>query len=358
MSKISLCGIGKRFGSQEVLRSIDLEIDDGEFVVIVGPSGSGKTTLLRLIVGLEEADEGTIRIDDQIVNRVPPNERELAMVFQNYTLYPHMSVSDNLTFGLRMAGVSKSDCAQKLQATAATLQIEHLLDRKPAELSGGERQRVAIGRAIIRKPKAFLFDEPLSNLDATLRAEMRVELAALKKSMHGPVVYVTHDQEEAMTLADRIVVLNEGVVQQVGKPSEVYQNPANRFVAQFIGAPRMNLIDASVTGVSEDAVDLEIDDGTSINLPREKSSLSVGQKVSVGIRPEHLRLLEKGPLSGDVVAVENLGARSNVWLRFGRSCEVVSISDSHDFQIGSVVNFQIDTAKCQLFNGNGERQIA
>ena len=242
MAFIELKNIEKSFGSNKVINKFDIKIKDGEFIVLVGPSGCGKSTLLRMISGLETVDKGEIYLDNKIINNLIPSKREIAMVFQSYALYPHMSVFENMAFGLKMEKISKSEINQKVNNAAATLQIEDLLERKPKQLSGGQKQRVAIGRAITRSPKVFLFDEPLSNLDAALRSEMRVEISKLHKKMNSNIIYVTHDQVEAMTLADRIVVLNKGNIEQYGTPNEIYSDPNNIFVAEFIGSPKMNII--------------------------------------------------------------------------------------------------------------------
>src|SRR3712207_826252 len=259
MSTVVLKGIQQNYGSVQVIKGVDLSIDDREFCVFVGPSGCGKSTLLRMIAGLEEITEGVLLIDGQRVNDVPPSERGLAMVFQSYALYPHMSVADNMGFSLRLAGVSKGERRAKVAEAARILHLDKLLDRKPKELSGGQRQRVAIGRAIVRKPKVFLFDEPLSNLDAALRVQMRIELARLHDELAATMIYVTHDQVEAMTMADKIVVLQGGIIEQVGSPLELYHHPRNLFVAGFIGSPKMNFFPVTVTGVN--------DSGTTVKLP-------------------------------------------------------------------------------------------
>ena len=287
MGAIALRAVTKRFGEAEVIRGVDLEIPEGSFAVFVGPSGCGKSTLLRLISGLEPVSGGRVMIDGRDVTGVPPARRGLAMVFQSYALYPHMTVAENIGFGLRTKGVPKAERRVAVERAAEVLQLGPYLDRRPKALSGGQRQRVAIGRCIVRDPAAFLFDEPLSNLDAALRVEMRLELAALHKRLGTTMIYVTHDQVEAMTLADRIVVLRAGEVMQVGAPRELYERPANRFVAQFIGSPRMNVLPASaIPGAPKEAVE-------------------------VGVRPEDLSLGE-GPLAGTVTAIEYTGADSMI----------------------------------------------
>ena len=283
MSEIELEGVNKSFNKVDVIQNVDLVVDDGSFVVFVGPSGSGKSTLLRLIAGLEDVSSGKILIDGKDVVKVPPARRGLSMVFQSYALYPHMSVRANIGFGLKMAGRPKEEIKQKVEAAAAELGLTPYLGRKPRELSGGQRQRVAIGRAIVREPKAFLFDEPLSNLDAALRVSMRVEISQLHTALRTTMIYVTHDQVEAMTLANKIVVLNEGRIEQVGSPTDLYRNPKNTFVAGFIGSPQMNLISGAEA---------------------ERRSAS-----TIGIRPEHLKLSDKsGAWRGTVAVAEHLGS--------------------------------------------------
>ncbi len=283
MGRIELSGLRKSFGATEVLRGIDLVVEDGAFCVFVGPSGCGKSTLLRLIAGLEEASDGRIAIDGRDVTRLPPYDRGLSMVFQSYALYPHMSVRDNIAFGLRTARLPEARVAAKVAEAARMLRLEPLLDRRPAALSGGQRQRVAIGRAIVREPAAFLFDEPLSNLDAALRADTRLEIAALHRQLAATMIYVTHDQVEAMTLADRIVVLDGGRIMQAGSPRDLYDRPANLFVAGFLGSPRMNLVPGAGLGMTA---------------------------ATVGLRPEALRVAAAGAgrLDGEVSAMEFLGA--------------------------------------------------
>ena len=292
MGAITLSRLGKSFGGAEVIRDVDLDVPDGSFTILVGPSGCGKSTLLRLISGLEPATRGRITIDGRDVTGVPPARRGLAMVFQSYALYPHMTVAENMAFGLRTKGVPKAERRAAVERAAEILQLGPLLDRRPKALSGGQRQRVAIGRCIVREPVAFLFDEPLSNLDAALRVEMRLELAALHRALGTTMVYVTHDQVEAMTLADRIVVLRDGAVMQAGSPAELYERPANLFVAQFIGSPKMNVVPASA-------------------LPGAPPGAA-----KAGVRPEHLRLAapDAAPLRGEVGVVEYMGADSFVYV--------------------------------------------
>lgn len=309
MATVRLRKATKAFGPVEVLKGIDLDIADGEFVVFVGPSGCGKSTMLRSIAGLEPLTSGSIEIDGRVVDHVPPSERGIAMVFQSYALYPHMTVRENMGFALRLAGRGKAEIASTVAEAARTLDIAHLLDRRPRELSGGQRQRVAIGRAIVRQPRAFLFDEPLSNLDAALRGRMRYEFAALHRALGATMIYVTHDQVEAMTLADRIVVLNAGRVEQVGTPGELYEAPATRFVAAFIGSPPMNLVDVTLTDMRSRGAVVRLPDGTTVETRRDVGDTPPGTRLTLGIRPEHLVLPPAANLVGGAVRlVESLGA--------------------------------------------------
>jgi len=284
MASIELKNIEKSFGSNKVINKFDIKIKDGEFIVLVGPSGCGKSTLLRMISGLETVDKGEIYLDNKIINNLIPSKREIAMVFQSYALYPHMNVFENMAFGLKMEKISKSEINQKVNNAAATLQIEDLLERKPKQLSGGQRQRVAIGRAITRSPKVFLFDEPLSNLDAALRSEMRVEISKLHKKMNSNIIYVTHDQVEAMTLADRIVVLNKGNIEQYGTPNEIYSDPNNIFVAEFIGSPKMNIIKINKEHISN------LNTLHLFNNQITFDNLEFKDEIYIGIRPEDISL--------------------------------------------------------------------
>src|SRR5690606_6228051 len=306
MAAVTLSEVRKAYSGFEVIHGIDLEVQSGEFLVLVGPSGCGKSTLLRMIAGLEEITDGTIAIGDRVVNDLPASQRNLSMVFQSYALYPHMTVRKNLAFGLSNLRMPKDEIARRVADAARILQIEELLERKPRQLSGGQKQRVAIGRAIVREPQLFLFDEPLSNLDAELRVQMRVELAGLYNRLGTTMIYVTHDQIEAMTMATRIAVLNKGKLEQVGTPYELYNTPKNLFVASFIGSPKMNLL-AGTT--SETAIDLK-------GLGSLPSRLGAGQDVTIGIRPEHLHLNQPGDLSfeGTITLVEYLGSELFVYV--------------------------------------------
>ncbi|TCD15113.1 ABC transporter ATP-binding protein [Oricola cellulosilytica] len=331
MGSLELRNVRKSFGSVDVLRGINLEVADGEFVVFVGPSGCGKSTLLRIIAGLEHATEGSLIIGGRDVSAVPPAKRGIAMVFQTYALYPHLNVRDNMGLGLKQAGMPKADIAARVKTAAAMLSLDALLERRPAELSGGQRQRVAIGRAIVREPDLFLFDEPLSNLDAALRVQTRLEIARLHDEIGTTMVYVTHDQVEAMTLADRIVVLHGGVIQQVGSPMELYNDPANIFVAGFIGSPKMNFIEGSVVG--RDGVH------------------------TLGVRPEHITLdSEGGDIEGRVTHVEHLGADTNIYL----DCAAVGLLVVRGFgeqlvEPGSRQYARFDTERTFAFSADGSR---
>ncbi len=303
MASIELKNIEKSFGTNKVINKFDIKINDGEFIVLVGPSGCGKSTLLRMISGLESVDIGEIYLDNKLINNLIPSKREIAMVFQSYALYPHMNVFENMAFGLKMEKISKSEISQKVNNAAATLQIEDLLERKPKQLSGGQRQRVAIGRAITRSPKVFLFDEPLSNLDAALRSEMRVEISKLHKKMNSNIIYVTHDQVEAMTLADRIVVLNKGNIEQYGTPNEIYSDPNNIFVAEFIGSPKMNIIKINRENISN------LNTLQLFNNKITFDNLEFKDEIYIGIRPEDISLKKDHEIKIDVKIdlVENLG---------------------------------------------------
>jgi ABC-type sugar transport system ATPase subunit len=310
MASVTLKHVKKSFGAQRVIEDASLDIAAGEFVVFVGPSGCGKSTLLRMIAGLETVSDGSIVIGNRDVTELSSGERGCAMVFQSYALYPHMTVQQNLTFGMRMRSVAKAEIEKRLAYVVEMLQLEAYLSRKPAELSGGQSQRVAIGRALVQDSGVFLLDEPLSNLDAELRLHMRVEIAALHKRIGKTMIYVTHDQVEAMTLADRIVVLRKGVIEQVGTPLDLYRNPVNAFVAGFIGSPAMNFLDA--TRVSESEVALQ--DGTKIDVAfASNASVAVGERLRLGLRPEHLRIAESGALQMLVRGVESLGVTSYVY---------------------------------------------
>ena len=314
MATLRLRNLRKSYGDVEVIKGVDLDINDKDFVVFVGPSGCGKSTLLRMIAGLEEITSGDLMIDGERVNDVPPAERGLAMVFQSYALYPHMTVRDNMGFALRLAGVPRTERDKKVQAAAQILQLDKFLDRKPKALSGGQRQRVAIGRAIVREPKVFLFDEPLSNLDAALRVQMRIELARLHDELDATMIYVTHDQVEAMTLADTIVVLNGGVIEQAGSPLELYHHPENLFVAGFIGSPKMNFLEARTVGADASGVTIELANKDRIKVDVASGQVAEGETLTLGVRPEHLRVTsEGGDVNGEVLVAERLGGETYLY---------------------------------------------
>ena len=365
MAAISMHTVDKRFGKTEVIQQVNMAINDGEFAVFVGPSGCGKSTLLRLIAGLEEVSGGTIQFDKQDVTALEPSERGVAMVFQSYALYPHMSVYDNMAFGLKLKKTEGKTIKKRVLESARILQIEHLLDRKPKELSGGQRQRVAIGRAIVRKPRVFLFDEPLSNLDAALRVQMRLELKRLHRELGTTMIYVTHDQVEAMTLADRIVVLNGGNVEQIGTPLELYHHPANLFVAGFIGSPKMNFLNGKITAIQDSHVQVDI--GSSKNVVAEitdSSSLSPGGPITLGVRPEHLSDVKlsgattrASSLEGCVIAVEHLGAEAYIHLHLesqpaGESIVFKATGDA-TWENGQQAKVMVEPNKCYLFDEFG-----
>ena len=345
MAQIELSSAVKRYGSVDVIHGIDVDIKDGEFAVLVGPSGCGKSTLLRMIAGLETVSDGEIRIADRVVNDLRPKERGIAMVFQNYALYPHMTVRENMGLSLRLSKVAPDTIRSKVDDAAAILGLEALLDRYPRQLSGGQRQRVAMGRAIVRDPAVFLFDEPLSNLDAKLRVKMRTEIKALHQRLKTTIVYVTHDQIEAMTMADKIIVLEGGHVSQVGTPLDLYDNPRNRFVATFIGSPSMNILPAT-TGENGTLV---LKDGARLSIGHR---LPAGQQVDFGIRPEHLSLTDTtdNALSVQVVVTEPTGAETYAVTELEGTEVVAVLRDRVDLASGSRVHFAVDTAHCHLFD--------
>ena len=349
MSEIVLSQVHKSFGTVKVIHGIDLKIEQGEFCVFVGPSGCGKSTLLRMVAGLEDIGGGTIALAGRVVNDIEPSARGLAMVFQSYALYPHMTVRGNMSFGLRMTGTSRAETEARVAEAARILQLEPLLGRKPSQLSGGQRQRVAIGRAIVRQPQAFLFDEPLSNLDAELRVAMRVEIAKLPKDLGATMIYVTHDQFEAITLADKIVVLRDGKVEQVGTPSDLYTNPDNTFVAGFIGSPRMNLLAA----ISDGSV---ITLGDARFVPSLAAQLPVGP-VTIGLRPEHFEAGEGGvPLSLVAEVVENLGASSIIHARLPDGQAILAEQRGKKrARDGEAFEVAVDPAEILVFGPTGSR---
>ena len=356
MANLSIRNLQKGFDGHQIIKGIDLEVRDREFVVFVGPSGCGKSTLLRLIAGLEEVTSGTIELDGRDITQVTPAKRDLAMVFQTYALYPHMTVGKNLSFALDLAGGDKATIKRKVDEAARILELGPLLDRKPKQLSGGQRQRVAIGRAIVRNPKIFLFDEPLSNLDAALRVQTRLELSRLHKELQATMIYVTHDQVEAMTLADKVVVLNGGRIEQVGSPLELYHHPANLFVAGFLGTPKMGFLKGRISRVESTGCEVELDAGTRVVLPVSGPSLSVGDPVTLGIRPEHLNIARAGECQLQVVAdvSERLGSDTYCHVRT-QAGEALTMRIRGDLasQYGETLNLHLDSAHCHLFDAQG-----
>jgi multiple sugar transport system ATP-binding protein len=354
MAPVAIREVRKSFGTVEVIHGVNVDITDGEFVILVGPSGCGKSTLLRMIAGLEDITSGTISVSGRVVNDLPPKERDIAMVFQSYALYPHMSVADNMAFSLRLAGVGKEQRYQKVREAAKVLQLEPLLDRKPRALSGGQRQRVAIGRAIVRNPKVFLFDEPLSNLDASLRVQMRIELARLHEELKATMIYVTHDQIEAMTLADQIVVLDSGIVRQAGTPLELYHHPNNVFVAGFIGSPKMNLLQTKVVSADAGGVGVTLPGGSTVTLPVRSGQVAVGDPVTFGIRPEHLRPSEGGAIAGEVLVAERLGGETYLYVQIAPGEIIVVQADGENpTRVHERVAVQVNAANCHLFDQSG-----
>ncbi len=357
MAEVALRGVRKSFGPVDVIKGIDLDIAHGEFCVFVGPSGCGKSTLLRLIAGLEDITAGTLGIGGRDVTRVPPANRGIAMVFQSYALYPHMTVGENISFGLRMTNTPKPVVAARVAEAARLLQLGGYLDRKPSQLSGGQRQRVAIGRAIVREPEVFLFDEPLSNLDAALRSQTRVELLNLHRTLGATMIYVTHDQVEAMTMADKIVVLQAGQIEQAGSPLELYERPRNLFVAGFIGSPRMNAIPARVATVVGGAARLELPGGAVSHVPLNGTRLAPGP-VTLGIRPEHVSVDGAGPpgegLAGTVTLAEHLGAETILHVEVAQGPVLVARADGRAPQrTGQPVTLTFDPRFCHLFDPAG-----
>ncbi len=359
VADVQLSGVAKAYGDVKILHGIDLEIRDGEFMVFVGPSGCGKSTLLRTIAGLEEITGGELRIGGRLVNDVPPAERGIAMVFQSYALYPHMNLYDNMAFGLKLAKVPKNEIDGAVRNAAKILHIEHLLDRKPKDLSGGQRQRVAIGRAIVRKPEVFLFDEPLSNLDAALRVRMRYEFAKLHEDLKTTMVYVTHDQVEAMTLADRIVVLSAGKIEQVGSPLELYEHPRNLFVAGFIGSPKMNFLAGELARVSAGEAEIKLAGGLTMRALVDASRAKVGDKVTLGVRPEHIRVGGDSNLMQSTLAfVESLGSLTFAYFPYPGleeplTCQFEGRNGCDRLRAGEALELQFPAEALYLFDAEG-----
>jgi multiple sugar transport system ATP-binding protein len=350
MAEVTLRAVRKSFGSMEVVHGVNVDIADGEFCVLVGPSGCGKSTLLRMIAGLENISGGEISIGGRVVNHVHPKERDIAMVFQNYALYPHMTVGANMGFSLMLRGAGKAEIDRRVQEAAQILGLAPYLERFPRQLSGGQRQRVAMGRAIVRDPQVFLFDEPLSNLDAKLRVAMRTEIKELHQRLKTTTVYVTHDQIEAMTMADKIVVMHDGVVEQVGAPLELYDRPANRFVAGFIGSPAMNFIPARATGSG-----VRLAAGAAFDVP-VPARLETGREVLLGIRPEHLDVAEEG-FEAEVVVIEPTGSETQLFARVGDQEVVAVCRERHEFAPGQRIRLRPRPECAHVFDPSGGRRI-
>ncbi len=363
MAKVELKGIGKVYGGNvRAVDNVNITVEDQEFVVLVGPSGCGKTTTLRMVAGLEEITEGTLEIDDKMVNDLPPKDRDIAMVFQNYALYPHMSVYDNMAFGLRIRKFPKDEIDRRVKEAAQILDIGALLERKPKALSGGQRQRVAVGRAIVRKPKVFLFDEPLSNLDAKLRVQMRAEISDLHNRLQATMIYVTHDQVEAMTMADKIVVMKDGFIQQIGSPLNLYNEPDNKFVAGFIGSPPMNFMAVDVKAEGNKII---LDEGDfTVEMPEIETALIkdyAGKKLFFGIRPESVEFVEKANstncIVGKVNVVEQLGDQIHLFIHTEKHSMVAKVSPNIKFEIGQDVYLKPITGKMYFFDMDTEKRI-
>ncbi|MBQ2260941.1 MAG: sn-glycerol-3-phosphate ABC transporter ATP-binding protein UgpC [Loktanella sp.] len=361
MAQVSLRNVRKSFGAVDVIKGVDIDIADGEFVVFVGPSGCGKSTLLRMIAGLEDITDGDLEIDGVRMNDRQPKDRGIAMVFQTYAIFPHMTVRENVAFGLTINKTPKAEAAAKVAEAARILQMEHLMDRKPSQLSGGQRQRVAIGRAIVRDPKVFLFDEPLSNLDAALRMDMRMEIGKLHQSLGASMIYVTHDQVEAMTLADKIVVLKDGLVMQVGTPMDLYHAPDNLFVAGFLGAPSMNFIDVKLTEMESELATVENAAMQPIKVAHKGRALSVGGRGVLGIRPQYLHPVapSEGMLHGKVALTERLGAETvvEVMLKDGEKV-IAALAEDRILAPGTEIGLRFDAAQAHLFADDATQRKA
>jgi multiple sugar transport system ATP-binding protein len=368
MAQVILRNLCKDFGETKVVRNVNLEIPDREFFVLVGPSGCGKSTTLRMIAGLEEITSGEIWIGDRLVNKVPPKDRDIAMVFQNYALYPHMSVYQNMAFGLKLRKFSKKEIQARVMEAAEILNIEHLLKRRPGELSGGQRQRVAVGRSIVRKPKVFLFDEPLSNLDAKMRTRMRVELSKLHNRLQATMIYVTHDQLEAMTLANRVAVMKDGIVQQVAPPIELYSHPANKFVAGFIGSPPMNFMEVTLARRNGGSLWFEVNSKDAVRLDAKMSQRlenEVGKKLVLGIRPEDIYdkvYYVGGPaadrvVKGRVDVVEPMGAEKYIYLSVGAQIVVARVHPNNEAKENQEIDVVFNMDKAKVFDPQTDKVL-
>ncbi len=355
MSQIEIKNLIKKHGQNTILHGLNMSIESGEFVVFVGPSGCGKSTTLRIIAGLEEITEGEISIGGRVVNDIAPRDRDIAMVFQNYALYPHMSVRENMAFSLKMRKADKSEIDKKVAEASKLLGLDDMLDRRPSQLSGGQRQRVAMGRAIVRNPLVFLFDEPLSNLDAKLRNQMRAEIKKLHERLKTTTIYVTHDQVEAMTLADRIVLLRSGVIEQMGSPTELYNKPANMFVASFLGNPPMNFLNAKLENGSVNCAGQNLGKTTEYNIP----SSYTGSSIIIGIRPEKVSEGSGGPksLSGELDLIEVLGANTLLHAKISNDTRLIGFSKKHDFKAYTQISLSFDPKDCHLFDPTTEQRV-
>ncbi len=355
MASVQIADVRKAYGSTQVIHGVDIDIDDGEFVILVGPSGCGKSTLLRMIAGLENISGGEIRIGPKVVNDVPPKERDIAMVFQNYALYPHMTVADNMAFSMKLRKAPKAEIEERVTRAAQILGLANLLERYPRQLSGGQRQRVAMGRAIVRDPQVFLFDEPLSNLDAKLRVQMRTEIKELHQRLKTTTVYVTHDQIEAMTMADKIVVMHDGIVEQMGAPLDLYDNPNNLFVAGFIGSPAMNMLKGKITAAGFEAVNPK--GGASLVWPIGKAPAgSEGREAVYGVRPEHVRLDPNG-IKAEVVVIEPTGSETQVVVRCGGQELTCVFRERITAQPGESIGISPDTSVTHLFDAASGKRL-
>ena len=358
MASVTLRNICKHYDGTAITRNIDLDIEDGEFVVFVGPSGCGKSTLLRLIAGLEEISSGELLIDGQRVNDLPPKDRSVGMVFQSYALYPHITVAENMAFGLKLAKIGKAQVRSKVEEVSRILQLDALLERKPKDLSGGQRQRVAIGRTLVREPKVFLFDEPLSNLDAFLRVQMRIEISRLHQRLKSTMIYVTHDQVEAMTMADKIVVLEAGRIAQVGAPLELYHYPRNRFVAGFLGSPQMNFLQVRALSASSEAVEIEMPGGYRMRVLVDGTGVEPGEELTLGVRPEHFVAAEQADFAfyGQISVAERLGDHNLIYLSLEGVEHIITLRSDGDRRVavGETFAAGLMASKCHLFRTDGQ----